>query len=332
MADGIEDPVLRRLRELEERVDALDAKVESAAQAYSLARHRFRRVWLRPPLWTFEQYAPRALVLKPSYSREKSPQQPLPVAIATPNYNYGKYLKATIDSVLSQSYPRLTYHVQDACSTDDTVEILRSYGSQISWRSEQDNGQTQAINRAFANLHGEIMGYLNSDDMLLPGTLSYVVRAFQERPDIDLVYGHRIFIDGEGLEVGRAILPQHDARAICWADYVPQETLFWRRRVWDAMGPFREDFNYAFDWDFILRAQAAGFKFLRLPRFLACFRVHEAQKTASLYEIGRREMQRLRRQHLGHEPSQAEIVQAIFPYLARQFIMHLMYKWGVLRY
>ena len=162
--------------------------------------------------------------------------------------------------------------------------------------------------------------------------ISYVVRAFQERPDIDLVYGHRIFIDGEGLEVGRAILPQHDARAICWADYVPQETLFWRRRVWDAVGPFREDFNYAFDWDFILRAQAAGFKFLRLPRFLACFRVHEAQKTAALYEIGRREMQRLRRQHLGHEPSQAEIVQAIFPYLARQFIMHLMYKWGVLRY
>jgi len=88
MADGIEDPVLRRLRELEERVDALDAKVESAAQAYSLARHRFRRVWLRPPLWTFEQYAPRALVLKPSYSREKSPQQSLPVAIVTPNYSH----------------------------------------------------------------------------------------------------------------------------------------------------------------------------------------------------------------------------------------------------
>ena len=64
-----------------------------------------------------------------------------------------------------------------------------------------------------------------------------------------------------------------------WGDFVPQETMFWRRRVWDKIGPFDESFHFALDWDFLLRAQAAGFRFLRLPRFLACFRVHNRQKT-----------------------------------------------------
>jgi glycosyltransferase involved in cell wall biosynthesis len=332
MSGSAEDPVLRRLRELEERVDAMDAELRAAVQAYSLARHRFRRNWLRPPLWTFEQYGPRRLAVNPSYAGEKPPSQMPCVAIVTPTRNYRRYLQETIDSVLSQSYSNLGYHVQDACSTDGSIELLRSYGSRIHWRSEQDRGQTHAINLAFAGLDGEIMGYLNSDDVLLPGTLFYVVRAFADRPDVDLVYGHRIFIDADGLEVGRAVLPPHDPHAIQWADYIPQETLFWRRRVWDAVGPLDETFSYAFDWDFILRAQAAGFKFLRLPRFLACFRVHDAQKTAVQYDTGRREMQRLRKQYLGHQPSQPEILRAIYPYLARQFAMHVMYKWGVIRH
>lgn len=332
MSGDAEDRILQRLRELEERVDGLDEKVEAAAQLYSLARHRFRRMWLRPPLWTFEQYAPRPLTFHPSYAAEKVPRDPPSIAIATPSYNYGKYLRATIDSVLLQAYPRLRYHVQDAASTDGSVDLLRSYGSQISWHSEKDTGQTPAVNLAFTGVEEDIMAYLNSDDVLVPGTLAFVARAFRERPDIDLVYGHRIFIDSDGMEVGRAVLPRHDARAIFWADFIPQETLFWRRRVWDKIGPFNEEFNYAFDWDFILRAQDAGFKFLRLPRFLACFRVHDEQKTAVLYERGRREMQRLRRRYLGREPSQAEIVQSIYPYLARQLAVHLMYKWGALRH
>jgi len=77
------------------------------------------------------------------------------------------------------------------------------------------------------------MGYLNSDDVLLPGTLTYVASIFAKYPDVDLVYGHRVFIDRSDLEIGRAILPRHSSKALYWADFVPQETLFWRSRVWD---------------------------------------------------------------------------------------------------
>jgi hypothetical protein len=176
------------------------------------------------------------------------------------------------------------------------------------------------------------MAYLNSDDMLLPDTLAYITHAFDQNPDVDLIYGNRIFIDSEGRDVGRVVLPQHDKRTLLWADYVPQETLFWRRRVWDRLGPFDENLHYALDWDFILRAAAAGFRFLRVPRFLACFRVHDQQKTAVMYDIGRGEMQQLRKRYLGFEPSSTRLHIAVAPYLARQFVYHWMYKAGILKY
>jgi GT2 family glycosyltransferase len=176
------------------------------------------------------------------------------------------------------------------------------------------------------------MAYLNSDDMLLPGTIAYVAQAFAASPELDFVYGHRIFVDRDGSEIGRAVLPPHDAKSLYWADYVPQETMFWRRRVWESIGPFDETFHYALDWDFILRAQAAGFTFKRLPRFLACFRVHDRQKTSSTYEIGREEMQRLRLRHLGFTPSQRQVERAVAPYLARQLATHWMYRTGLLRH
>jgi GT2 family glycosyltransferase len=155
---------------------------------------------------------------------------------------------------------------------------------------------------------------------------------FQSRPDVDIVYGHRVFIDRDGFEIGRAVLPPHHGGTLRYADYVPQETMFWRRRVWQALGSLDETFHYALDWDFILRAQAAGFRFVRLPRFLACFRVHESQKTASTYAVGVREMQKLRERCLGFTPSQMEIRRAIAPYVARQFAYHWAYKSRLLGY
>jgi hypothetical protein len=175
------------------------------------------------------------------------------------------------------------------------------------------------------------MAYLNSDDTLMPGALAYVANFFLANPDVDVVYSHRIYIDSDGLEIGRAILPPHDAQALKWADYIPQETLFWRRRVWDAVGPVDESFTFALDWDFILRAQAAGFKFVRLPRFLGCFRVHDAQKTAAWREVGEKEMQRLRKDHLGYTPDWLQIRNGIRPYLVRQLAFHCLYKLKLLR-
>jgi glycosyltransferase involved in cell wall biosynthesis len=332
MTDDFERDLVKRLREIERRLSLVERRIDQATKAYSQARHQMRRIWLRPPMWTFEQYAPRPVVIPPSYLPITRPSALPRIAIITPSYNYCRYLRYTIESVLSQNYPNLYYHIQDAASTDGTVELLATFGDRISWSSHADTGQAQAINKGFDQIDCQIMAYLNSDDLLLPGTLAHVADIFQSRSDVDVVYGHRIFIDQDGLEVGRAVLPQHNAKAFLWADYIPQETMFWRRRVWDTIGPFDEDFAYALDWEFALRAQAAGFKFQRLPRFLACFRVHDEQKTAARYDIGRLEMQALRKRYLGYEPSQTQIVRAILPYLARQFAFHWMYRCKILRY
>jgi len=177
------------------------------------------------------------------------------------------------------------------------------------------------------------MGYLNSDDTLMPGALAYVAQAFRDNPEVDLFYSHRIFIDTHGLEIGRSILPPHDAETLKWADYIPQETLFWRRRVWDAVGPFDESFNFALDWDFVLRAQRAGFQFKRLPRFLACFRCHAQQKTIDMMEdVGVEEMRRIRAQYLGDPPGQYEIRRAISGYLLRQLFFDWMYRLRLIKY
>ena len=122
----------------------------------------------------------------------------------------------------------------------------------------------------------------------------------------------------------------HDAEALKYAGYVPGETMFWRRRVWDKIGLIDTGFHYALDWDFMLRAEAAGFKMARVRRFLACFRVHDEQKTTKNYERGRAEMQTLRLRSLGHVPSQREIYRAIMPYLVRQFVFHWGCRLGVL--
>jgi Glycosyl transferase family group 2 len=176
------------------------------------------------------------------------------------------------------------------------------------------------------------MAYLNSDDTLLPGTLAYVANYFLARPDVDIVYGHRVFIDRDGLEVGRAVLPAHHGQTLRYADFIPQETMFWRRRVWQAVGPIDENFHYALDWDFLLRAQEKGFKFVRLPRFLACFRIHDQQKTAATYAVGDREMRGLRLRSLGFSPTPMQIRRAIAPYVLRQIAYHWSYKLGLLKH
>ena len=170
------------------------------------------------------------------------------------------------------------------------------------------------------------MAYLNSDDMLLPGTLAYVARAFAADPSVDIIYGHRICIDEEGMEIGRWLLPKHDREAIKWFNYIPQETMFWRRRVWDALGGLDETFRFAVDWDFILRGHEKGMKFLRLPRFLGCFRVHDEQKTTKILDVAKREMERLRLTHLGFVPKPEQIDRAIAGYLRRHVICHRLYK------
>jgi FkbM family methyltransferase len=239
------------------------------------------------------------------------------VSIVTPSYNHARYIERTIMSVIEQGYPNLEYIVQDGASTDCTQAILANYTSKITRVvSQPDTGQANAINLGFKESQGEIMAWLNSDDLLLPGTLAYVVNYFHENPDVDVVYGHRILIDVKDQIIGKWVLPPHDNDLILWADYIPQETLFWRRSIWEKSGSHvDESYQFAMDWELILRFREQGIKFVRLPRFLGAFRVHPEQKTSALEaSAGFAEMSRLRLQSHSYEPSHQEIVQKIRPY------------------
>jgi hypothetical protein len=178
------------------------------------------------------------------------------------------------------------------------------------------------------------MAYLNSDDLLLPGALHYVASYFAAHPDVDVVYGHRVIINTNSAEIGRWVLPPHDSDVLSWADYVPQETMFWSRRIWTRIGAaMDESFRFACDWDLLLRFREAGARFVRLPRFLGAFRVHEEQKTSKqLVDVGASEMNRLRERYLGRAVEAEEIWHHIQPYLHRHKIYHKLYRLGVLRY
>jgi glycosyltransferase involved in cell wall biosynthesis len=122
--------------------------------------------------------------------------------VIIPSLNQGRFIERTIKSVLDQSYPNLEYHVQDGGSEDGTKEILACYADRLAgWESRPDTGQSQAINLGFARTSGEIMAWLNSDDIMLPGALAYVAAYFNQHPGIDVVYGHRIVINEGSREI-----------------------------------------------------------------------------------------------------------------------------------
>jgi len=276
----------------------------------------------RPRLGQFYQYRPVPLTHKVS-GPEVSDDYPV-ISIVTPSYNHVDFLEQTIRSVTSQGYPKLEYFIQDGGSTDGSLAILQRLSSELTdWRSKKDDGQTQAINSGFKEVSGDIMAWLNSDDLLNPGALHYVAAYFSRFPDVDVIYSHRIIIDREGREVGRWMLPQHSNHVLVWVDYVPQETLFWRRRLWEKIGSqLDESFKFAMDWDLLLRFEKAGAVIHRVPEFLGAFRVHAAQKSsAQIGTVGMSEMARIRYREHGEHVSRLRIAKEIRGYLFRHWFL-----------
>ncbi|HET7731214.1 MAG TPA: FkbM family methyltransferase [Usitatibacter sp.] len=286
----------------------------------ALARLHPRNVMPRPRLGTLYQHEPQELVIPPSYRRTVALSAAPKISLVTPSFRQAAFIERTLKSVLDQQYPNLEYFVQDGGSDDGTREILERYSGRIAgWESKPDGGQSQAINLGFRRTSGEIMAWLNSDDILLPGALHCVADFFNRHPDVDVIYGHRLLIDENDRLIGRWILPAHEDNVLSWADYVPQETLFWRRRIWDkAGGTIDESFRFAMDWDLLVRFRKAGARFVRIPRFLGGFRIHPHQKTsAAITETGFKEMDRIRERALGRVPTHTEVRRAVTPYLLR---------------
>lgn len=204
---------------------------------------------------------------------------PPTVSVVTPSFNQGRFIRQTIDSVLSQDYPHIDYRVVDGGSTDDTVAILKGYGDRVRWVSEKDRGQTHAINKGMGRATGEVLTYLNSDDLLRPGAVSRVVDHFRDRPGCDLVYGRDALIDADGNYLGMYPTADYSFDRLVECCCISQPAAFWRRRLADAVGPFDESLYLVMDYDYWLRADRAGCRLEHIPDVLANTRIHRQTKS-----------------------------------------------------
>ena len=227
----------------------------------------------------------------------------LKVSIITCSYQQGRYLDATMRSVLEQEHADVEYIVMDGGSTDNSVDVIRQYQDQLHyWVSERDAGQTDALIKGFMLATGDIMGWLCSDDLLLPGALELVTRYFEEHPEVDAVYGDSLWIDGDGdyirpkKEMGfrrLAFLFDHN--------YISQPSMFWRRSLYEKVGGLDARFNLAMDadlWDrFSQHTQIA-----HIPIYLSCMRYYPEQKTRAMHTRSMQEYDEIRRRSSATQP------------------------------
>lgn len=225
--------------------------------------------------------------------------QPL-VSIVMPTRNQGQFIRRSIDSVLAQTYPNVELLVMDGCSTDDTVEILKSYGDRVRWISEPDKGQTDAINKGLAQTKGSIQAYLNSDDILLPDALEKVVEFFNDNPEVDMVYGNADYIDADDRVIGTYATAYYSFGRLMEDCCVCQPAAFWRKRIADRIGPFDASLQTAMDYDYWLRIGASGGIIRFVEDKLAQSRLHEDAKTLVMREKIYEEIFQICRTHGGY--------------------------------
>ena len=204
------------------------------------------------------------------------------VSIVTPSYNHGPFIEGTIRSVLEQDYEPIEYVIVDDGSSDESVEIIRRYEDRLAWWTRQENaGQVTALNRGFAHTSGAYMAYVNSDDVLLVEAVSTLVAALAEDPDAVLAYGDGFFVQPTGI--------REYARSADWdpvgmvrtsSDHIFQQATMWRRAAWEQVGPFDEEADYTFEFQFWVRLAGVG-SAIHVQRPLALRRMHGASKTIS---------------------------------------------------
>lgn len=206
-----------------------------------------------------------------------------------------------------QNYPNLEYIVIDGGSTDNSVEILEKYSDHLAyWISEPDNGQADAINKGFRRSTGDILGWLNSDDLLLPDTLFHVAQRFMRQPSADVVTGLRKVYDQESRFLHNLFdtIPTLEVLRLRCAVF--QEATFWRRGVMETVGDLDASLQYALDFEYWQRMLDAGYRFTLLPRYLGGFRLHSASKGTRMEAVRADELSRIYQQRrIAHNEAEA---------------------------
>ncbi|MBI1257808.1 MAG: glycosyltransferase [Chloroflexi bacterium] len=205
------------------------------------------------------------------------------VSVIVPSYNQAQYIGATLDSILQQNYAHLECLVMDGGSKDQTVEVLQTYTDpRLTWVSERDKGQPDAINKGLQRSSGEIITYLNSDDLLAPGTIAFAVDYFAAHPTVDLLYGDGSFVDAHGKRLSPFKGAPFDLElCVLNGQDLAQPGTFWKRTVTDKIGLFDLGFHYRLDFDYWIRAALAGFHLEYVPGERAAYRLHGESKTIS---------------------------------------------------
>lgn len=204
------------------------------------------------------------------------------VSVITPSLNQRRFIEATIESVLSQDYPRIEYIVMDGGSTDGTLNVLRRYEGRIQWTSEPDRGQSHAINKGFRRARGDILAWLNSDDTYLPGAVRTAVDHLMLHPTCAMVYGEGYLIDEAGGVIRRfpATEPFNLWKLVYGIDYILQQTVFLRREALEAVDYLDEGLRWGMDWDLFIKI-GKRFRVDHIPKDMANLREHRNAKTMS---------------------------------------------------
>jgi GT2 family glycosyltransferase len=210
------------------------------------------------------------------------------ITIITPSFNQADYLEETINSVLDQGCPNLQYGVIDGGSTDGSAQIIERYRDRLDFVViEKDNGQTEAINKGLALADGEIVGWLCSDDTMLPGALEKIGGHFSMHPQDDWIAGGCQMVTPGG-EATDTIHPRGDftlAGVLLRGEDrpfdLPQPGVFWRRAVHDQLGVLDESLHYCMDFEFWLRMIESGRRPTLLKTELVTYRLHESSKSCS---------------------------------------------------
>lgn len=203
------------------------------------------------------------------------------ISVVVPSFNSGEFIFAALTSALAQTPPPVEVIVQDGGSTDQTLDILRTFGSQVDWRSEPDEGQSEALNRAIRRSSGDIVVWLNADDLLVPGAFAAVSRAYELRPEAEFVYGDFDLIGADGRRLRRYQSSAYDPRRVfVHGCYIFSGAIFYRRSLLDRIGPFDERLRACMDFDYLLRIGDVPSVHLNVP--VACFRMSGSGKSSKM--------------------------------------------------
>ncbi len=208
------------------------------------------------------------------------------ISVITTSYNQGKFIEFTIKSVIDQSYQNIEYVIIDGASEDETISVLQKYKYHPRIKkiiSEKDQGQTDALIKGFNIASGDILCWLNSDDMFIPGSLDKIAEIFSHNSEIDVIVGNLVVVDREGIEVG--MWPRRKMSNLDWLSLpqaIGQPATFFTRRAYDLVGGLDPQFEYSMDYDLFMKFGLYGLKFYYINDVLSYFRVHDESKTMAL--------------------------------------------------